>query len=61
MLMFYNKLDEPEIAYVCHEVLKGLTFMHHQYRIHRDIKSDNVLLGLDGEIKLAGLFASFSH
>ena len=52
--MHYGRLNEPEIAYVCREVLKGLSYMHHQYRLHRDIKSDNVLLGLGGEIKLAG-------
>lgn len=53
VLMHYGRLNEPEIAYVCREVLKGLSYMHHQYRLHRDIKSDNVLLGLGGEIKLA--------
>jgi len=47
-----GKLTEPEIAYVCVEVLKGLSFMHHRYRIHRDIKSDNILLDLEGAVKL---------
>jgi serine/threonine protein kinase len=53
MLLEQGPLKEPEIAYLSLEVLKGLSFMHHRFRIHRDIKSDNVLLGLEGEVKLA--------
>ncbi len=52
MLMF-NKLKEPQIALLCKETLKSLAFLHSQHRVHRDIKSDNVLLGLNGEIKLS--------
>ncbi|CAM9983082.1 unnamed protein product [Ascophyllum nodosum] len=44
---------ESYIAYVCREILKALAFMHHQFRLHRDIKSDNVLVDLEGKIKLA--------
>lgn len=35
---------ETFIAYVCREILLALAFMHHQFRLHRDIKSDNVLV-----------------
>lgn len=35
---------ETYIAYVCREILLALAFMHHQFRLHRDIKSDNVLV-----------------
>lgn len=48
MLMF-NKLKEPQIALLCKETLKALAFLHEQHRVHRDIKSDNILLGLNGE------------
>jgi len=44
---------EAHIAYVCREMLKALAFVHSQHRLHRDIKSDNVLVDLDGMIKLA--------
>lgn len=46
-------LNEPEIAYICREVLQGLVSLHEIRRIHRDIKSDNTLITRSGEIKLA--------
>eukprot|EP00211_Chloroparvula_japonica_P002388 CAMPEP_0119125076 /NCGR_PEP_ID=MMETSP1310-20130426/4473_1 /TAXON_ID=464262 /ORGANISM="Genus nov. species nov., Strain RCC2339" /LENGTH=488 /DNA_ID=CAMNT_0007115103 /DNA_START=109 /DNA_END=1575 /DNA_ORIENTATION=- len=46
-------LTEPQMAYILTETLKGLGFLHSLRRIHRDIKSDNVLLSTDGAIKLA--------
>ena len=45
-------MPESEIAYVCKETLKALSYIHHLNRIHRDIKSDNILYGKNGEIKL---------
>lgn len=46
-------MGEAEIAYILREVLLGLKFMHGMRRLHRDIKSDNVLVGKDGRVKLA--------
>mmetsp|Transcript_3108 Transcript_3108/g.10463 ORF Transcript_3108/g.10463 Transcript_3108/m.10463 type:complete len:225 (+) Transcript_3108:834-1508(+) len=46
-------LEEDIVAYLCREVALALSFLHTRSRIHRDIKSDNILIGLDGSVKLA--------
>jgi hypothetical protein len=45
-------LNEGQIAGICKESLRALEFLHKRSIIHRDIKSDNVLLGMNGQVKL---------
>jgi len=52
-LVFETSFSEPQIASICFEALKGLDFIHKNGRIHRDIKSDNMLINSKGELKLA--------
>ena len=47
--------QEALAAYVMREVLQGLEHLHAQGWVHRDVKSDNVLVGGGGAVKLADM------
>jgi serine/threonine protein kinase len=38
---------------VLYRALEALNFLHERNIIHRDVKSDNLLMSVDGEVKLA--------
>lgn len=42
-----------QIKYIFFSLLKGLQYLHNQNILHRDIKSSNVLINNEGDIKLA--------
>lgn len=46
-------MREDQIARVARDILRALCRIHRLNRIHRDIRSDNILLNMRGEIKLA--------
>ncbi|MFS7967711.1 putative mitogen-activated protein kinase kinase kinase STE-STE11 family [Helianthus anomalus] len=48
-----GKLDEQVIRAYTREILKGLKYLHDIGIVHGDVKSQNVLLGSCGNIKLA--------
>ncbi|XP_073996948.1 sterile20-like kinase isoform X3 [Rhodnius prolixus] len=53
MVELEKPLTEPQIAYVCLHMCRGLQFLHQNKVIHRDLKAGNVLLTMAGGVKLA--------
>lgn len=47
------RMSEEQIATVSKMCLKALAYLHSQGVIHRDIKSDSILLAADGNVKLS--------
>lgn len=52
-IVTHARMDEEQIATVCKQCLKALAYLHSQGVIHRDIKSDSILLAADGRVKLS--------
>ncbi|XP_030236143.1 serine/threonine-protein kinase PAK 4 isoform X1 [Gadus morhua] len=52
-IVTHTRMNEEQIATVCVSVLKALSVLHAQGVIHRDIKSDSILLTHDGRVKLS--------
>ncbi|XP_055716808.1 serine/threonine-protein kinase PAK mbt [Phlebotomus papatasi] len=52
-IVTHSRMDEEQIATVCKQCLKALAYLHSQGVIHRDIKSDSILLASDGRVKLS--------
>uniref|UniRef100_A0A0D9VH25 mitogen-activated protein kinase kinase kinase n=1 Tax=Leersia perrieri TaxID=77586 RepID=A0A0D9VH25_9ORYZ len=49
----YGAFKEPVIRNYTRQILSGLAYLHGRNTIHRDIKGANILVGPNGEVKLA--------
>ena len=47
----YGPLDEEAAAYVLKELLRALRYLHHERKIHRDVKAGNLLLAADASVR----------
>lgn len=54
ILDFYEayQMSDTVMCYVTSQVLAGVDHMHNMHCVHRDIKSSNVLLSMQGEVKI---------
>lgn len=52
-LMRPGLITEEYISIIIRELLLGLDYLHSDKKLHRDIKAANVLLGANGQVKLA--------
>ena len=50
-----HNLTEIQMAIIIKQTLLALDYLHSKNIFHRDIHSENILVGFNGEIKLAGL------
>lgn len=53
-------IPEEYTVYMACETLKGLSHLHTQGILHRDVKCENLLLGWHGEVKLGKLQSLYS-
>ncbi|ORX47495.1 kinase-like protein [Hesseltinella vesiculosa] len=54
--LLYNTtvgLTEPMALFIARECLQGLMYLHSKNYMHRDVKCENILLGRQGQVKLA--------
>jgi serine/threonine protein kinase len=49
----FTTYNENICKYLIYKALIGLNYLHQRHIIHRDIKSDNILITTKGDIKIA--------
>mmetsp|Transcript_12630 Transcript_12630/g.14054 ORF Transcript_12630/g.14054 Transcript_12630/m.14054 type:complete len:472 (-) Transcript_12630:290-1705(-) len=47
-----HEFSESELCYVAREVSRAIDFLHRNKLAHRDLKSQNIMLSLSGEVKI---------
>ncbi|KAJ4756605.1 Mitogen activated protein kinase kinase kinase [Rhynchospora pubera] len=53
LIQEYGSFNEPVIRNYTRQILSGLAYLHGRNTVHRDIKGANILVGTNGEVKLA--------
>lgn len=51
----YRRLSEDVAKFYIIEIFLGLAYLHQQNVVYRDIKPENILLDIDGHVKIADL------
>jgi Protein kinase domain/Heterokaryon incompatibility protein (HET) len=50
----HGKFEEAVVSNLTMQALSGLSYLHNEGILHRNLKADNILLDLDGTCKLSG-------
>jgi len=53
--MLKIKIEEVDVSYITKCISQGLSYLHQHHVVHRDIKSENILLNIDGSVRIGDL------
>ncbi len=55
------QLNENHIAFVLRDIISAVNYLHERKRIHRDLKSDNILLNVNADVKIGKQISPTYH